>query len=97
MPLLHGAVGFVSVPAVHTTKPPPANTPCPANNPSPLPPLPPPPQVLTAIIKTAQLPAAVTNNRDSTGCVPAGAAYRMDENLTVFAVRACAKSGAWRH
>ncbi|PRW33726.1 UPF0187 chloroplastic [Chlorella sorokiniana] len=42
-------------------------------------------QVLTAIIKTAQLPAAVTNNRDSTGCVPAGAAYRMDENLTVFA------------
>ena len=40
---------------------------------------------MTAIIKTAQLPAAVTSNRDSTGCVPAGAAYRMDENLTVFA------------
>ena len=41
-------------------------------------------QVLTACIKQAQLPAAVTSNKDSLGCVPAGAAYRMDENLTVY-------------
>ncbi|KAL4435491.1 hypothetical protein ABPG77_006253 [Micractinium sp. CCAP 211/92] len=42
-------------------------------------------QVLTAILKEAQLPTAAPNNRDSTAVVPAGAAYRMDENLTVFA------------
>jgi hypothetical protein len=41
-------------------------------------------QVLTACLKEAQLPAAVTSNTDSTGVVPAGAAYRMDENLTVY-------------
>ncbi|EFN53823.1 hypothetical protein CHLNCDRAFT_32075 [Chlorella variabilis] len=41
-------------------------------------------QVLTACLKQAQLPAAVTSNRDSYGAVPAGAAYRMDENLTVY-------------
>jgi predicted membrane chloride channel (bestrophin family) len=41
-------------------------------------------QVLTACLKEAQLPAAVTSNLDSRGCVPAGAAYRMDENLTVY-------------
>ncbi|KAI3425146.1 hypothetical protein D9Q98_008917 [Chlorella vulgaris] len=41
-------------------------------------------QVLTACLKSAQLPAAVTSNSDATGCVPAGAAYRMDENLTVY-------------
>ncbi|KAL4856957.1 hypothetical protein ACK3TF_002657 [Chlorella vulgaris] len=40
--------------------------------------------VLTACLKSAQLPAAVTSNSDATGCVPAGAAYRMDENLTVY-------------
>ncbi|PSC69999.1 low-CO2 inducible [Micractinium conductrix] len=42
-------------------------------------------QVLTAVLKEAQLPTAVTSSRDSTAVVPAGAAYRMDENLTVFA------------
>lgn len=42
-------------------------------------------QVLTAVLKEAQLPTAAPNNRASTAVVPAGAAYRMDENLTVFA------------
>jgi hypothetical protein len=49
-------------------------------------------QVLTAILRESQLPGAAYTSRDSTACVPAGAAYRMDENITVFAVRILASS-----
>jgi predicted membrane chloride channel (bestrophin family) len=42
-------------------------------------------QVLTEVVREAQLPSASpSNTTDSTAAVPAGAAYRMDENLTVF-------------
>jgi predicted membrane chloride channel (bestrophin family) len=46
-------------------------------------------QVITAVLKEAQLPGSNPNIRDSGAVVPAGAAYRMDEQLTVFAVSAC--------
>jgi hypothetical protein len=42
--------------------------------------------VLTAVIKAAQLGDNI-DNRDSGANVKASAAFRMDENLTVFAVR----------
>ena len=45
-------------------------------------------QVITAVLKEAQLPGSNPNIRDSGAVVPAGAAYRMDEQLTVFAVSA---------
>jgi hypothetical protein len=44
-------------------------------------------QVLTAVIKAAQLGDNI-DNRDSGANVKASAAFRMDENLTVFAVSA---------
>lgn len=44
-------------------------------------------QVLTAAVREAQLPGAGPTSRDPTAAVPAGAAYRMDENITVFVVR----------
>ncbi|KAI7836516.1 hypothetical protein COHA_009617 [Chlorella ohadii] len=42
-------------------------------------------QVLTAVIKRAQLPGDDIDNRDSFANVKASAAFRMDENLTCFA------------
>jgi predicted membrane chloride channel (bestrophin family) len=42
-------------------------------------------QVLTAVIKRAQLPGDDIDNRDSFANVKASAAFRMDENLTQFA------------
>lgn len=55
------------------------------------------PQVLTAIIKKAQLPGDNISNMDSGANVKASAAFRMDENLTCFAVRVracvCARAG----
>ena len=45
---------------------------------------PPPPQVLSAAVREAQLPGVGPTSREPTAAVPAGAAYRMDENITVF-------------
>ncbi|PSC76825.1 UPF0187 chloroplastic [Micractinium conductrix] len=42
-------------------------------------------QVLTSIIKAAQLPGEPISNYNSTANVKASAAFRMDENLTCFA------------
>ncbi len=44
-------------------------------------------QVMAAILKEAQLPSAAFVYGVNFPCMPAGAAYRMDENITVFAVR----------
>ncbi len=44
-------------------------------------------QVLSAAVREAQLPGAGPTSREPTAAVPAGAAYRMDENITVFVVR----------
>ncbi|KAI7839791.1 hypothetical protein COHA_006590 [Chlorella ohadii] len=41
-------------------------------------------QVLSAAVREAQLPGAGPTSREPTAAVPAGAAYRMDENITVF-------------
>ena len=42
--------------------------------------------MLTSIIKAAQLPGEPISNYNSTANVKASAAFRMDENLTCFAV-----------
>jgi predicted membrane chloride channel (bestrophin family) len=41
-------------------------------------------QVMTAVIRAAQLPGGQVDHRDSTANVKASAAFRMDENLTQF-------------
>ncbi|PRW33245.1 UPF0187 chloroplastic [Chlorella sorokiniana] len=41
-------------------------------------------QVLSAAVRDAQLPGTGPTSREPTAAVPAGAAYRMDENITVF-------------
>jgi hypothetical protein len=43
---------------------------------------------MTAVIRAAQLPGGQVDHRDSTANVKASAAFRMDENLTQFSVRA---------
>ncbi len=42
------------------------------------------PQVLTEVLREAQLPGSRPAPTDAQAAVPAGAAYRMDENLTLF-------------
>jgi predicted membrane chloride channel (bestrophin family) len=41
--------------------------------------------VLTEVLREAQLPGSHPAPGDAQAAVPAGAAYRMDENLTLFA------------